>query len=314
VVTFIKDHPNVMGGLNYHTHAGVILAPFNVRGEPLPREDAELYKRFGEMGEEETGYHYLADEEEFGGSGGRRMGTSGGFMYGQLGTVSFVLELWDVFEEAGIEKDWYYPLRELSEEENLKLLKWNDEQLKGDGFVEWTPFDHPQLGKVEIGGWKRLYMFRNPPAHKLEEVCRKTIGFSLMQAGAAPEVHIGDVDVEPLGNGLFRIGAVIENWGYLPTNLTEQAKKVEATKPVTARIELDEGLELVDVKAEIKLGDLSGRWDRRRKYSRFREWGPPAKRAVWTVRKVEQVDSPSVTVVAAAGKGGPDRREVVLED
>ena len=39
----------------------------------------------------------------------------------------------------------------------LKLLKWNDEALNGEGFKPWKEFDHPQLGKVEIGGWKTKF-------------------------------------------------------------------------------------------------------------------------------------------------------------
>ena len=38
-------------------------------------------------------------------------------------------------------------------EDDLKLIGWNDEQLGGKGFVDWYPFDHPQLGRVELGGW-----------------------------------------------------------------------------------------------------------------------------------------------------------------
>ena len=314
IVKFVKAHPNISGVVNYHTHAGAILAPFNVKGEDLPLADEMLYERFGEICAEETGYQFLKKEEEFGFPGhGRRLGTSSGFFYGQRGMPSYVIELWDVFEEAGIEKDWVFPLRALSEEDNLKLLKWNDEQLQGEGFVEWTPFQHPQLGEVEIGGWKRLYMFRNPPAHVLEEMCHKNASFTLIHAAAAPEVHLGEVEVEKLGDSLYRIGAVVENWGFLSTNLTEQAKKIEASKPVVARIELGQDLELMDVRAEIELGDLAGRWDRRRKYSRFGDWGAPAKKAEWIVTRSDDVDSPSVTVVAASEKGGTDQRVVYLD-
>jgi murein tripeptide amidase MpaA len=315
IVTFIQDHPNITGALNYHTHAGAILAPFNVKGEDLPLEDEMLYKRFGEIGEEETGYHFILKEEEFGFPGhGRRLGTASGFLYSQLGMICFVTELWDVFKESGIEKDWFFPLRALPEEHSLRLLKWNDEQLKGEGFVEWTPFDHPQLGEVEIGGWRRLFMFRNPPTHRLEEMCRKNVGFTLKHAAAAPEIHIGEVEVEPLGEGVYRVGMVVENWGYLSTNLTEQAKKMEAAKPVVARIELGEGLELVGDEPEVELGDLAGRWDRRRKYSRFKEWGSPAKKAQWVVRRTGEAVSAEATLIARSDTGGTDRRKVRLDE
>ena len=33
------------------------------------------------------------------------------------------------------------------------LLAFSDKDLQGAGFVAWTPFKHPQLGDVEIGGF-----------------------------------------------------------------------------------------------------------------------------------------------------------------
>ena len=42
-------------------------------------------------------------------------------------------------------------------------MQWCDANLPaGSYFQEWTAFDHPQLGPVEIGGWKYKYVFQNP--------------------------------------------------------------------------------------------------------------------------------------------------------
>ena len=93
--------------------------------------------------------------------------TTGGFdtwAYDQRGVFSWTVEFWSPMQQAGIEKfkfiDWFrdHPL-----EDDLKLMKWNDEVLKGKGFMPWKPFDHPQLGKVELGGWDWLHMWTNPP-------------------------------------------------------------------------------------------------------------------------------------------------------
>ena len=63
--------------------------------------------------------------------------------------------------EAGITDykyiDWF---REHPLEDDLKLLRWSDEQLAGKGYIDWYPFEHPQLGPVEIGGWNDFYAFR----------------------------------------------------------------------------------------------------------------------------------------------------------
>jgi len=39
--------------------------------------------------------------------------------------------------------------------------------LKGKGLVDGYDFDHPQLGRVELGGWQSLYTWSN--THLLEK-------------------------------------------------------------------------------------------------------------------------------------------------
>ena len=57
--------------------------------------------------------------------------------------------------------DWF---REHPLEDDLKLLKWSDEALGGKGYVDWYPFEHPQLGPVELGGWDAFYAFSQSAA------------------------------------------------------------------------------------------------------------------------------------------------------
>ena len=40
-----------------------------------------------------------------------------------------------------------------------------------DAFVDWTPYTHPTLGEVEIGGF-RPYVTTNPPVEALAELGR----------------------------------------------------------------------------------------------------------------------------------------------
>ena len=53
-------------------------------------------------------------------------------------------------DKAGItDYDWIHWYREHPPEDDLKLLKWSDEQCGGQAHVDWYPFQHPQLGAVE---------------------------------------------------------------------------------------------------------------------------------------------------------------------
>jgi murein tripeptide amidase MpaA len=312
VTQFILAHQNIVGALNYHTNAGAILLPFETGEGGMPFEDQAVFRRLGDMGAETTGYGLIADEKDFNlPNVPRRLGTSGGLLYVQLGVLAVVTELWDVYTESGIQKDWFFPIRPLSEEESLKLLKWSDEQLDGEGYVDWTPFEHPQLGEVEIGGWRRLFMFRNPPGRRLKEMCHKNALFTLRHALMAPRLHVLDVTITPLANDLFRVEAVIENLGYLPTHVTRQAINAEAVSPVVAELRLEEGVELVAGKGQVELGHLAGRSERAMNYSRFIDWHACARKAEWVVR-LRDGDLADIEVQAISQRAGRDAKRLSL--
>ena len=60
----------------------------------------------------------------------------------------------------------------------------------GDQYVEWKAFDHPQFGKVEMGGWKKT-QGRVPPRFMNEELCHRNMAFSLYQADEMPQMKSG---------------------------------------------------------------------------------------------------------------------------
>ena len=237
------------------------------------------------MGVEETGYSLISVYEDFTpDKTQKRFGSLVDWSFGALGIPTFSTELWDVFGAAGIEREDFYPLRPFSEEDQLKLLHWQDEALDGDGFMPWTPFEHPQLGSVELGGWNRIYTFRNPPpARYLEEMARTNCQFTLRHAAAAPHLRLRNLQVIPESDGVYHISAVVDNTGFLPTSLSEQAKAMEAAAPVKAWLTGPEGMRFIAGQSEINVGHLAGRSSRPRKYSRFYDW-PNSNAAVeWTI-------------------------------
>jgi hypothetical protein len=99
-----------------------------------------------------------------------------------------------------------------------------------DAFVEWTSFDHPQLGAVEIGGF-RPYVAHNPPADQLEALGAQHGEFVASLAGKLPRVQLAGTTVTSHGGGVFTVTAEIVNTGYLPTALRQgmTARAVQAT-------------------------------------------------------------------------------------
>ncbi len=57
VVQFIASHPNITGGVAFHTYGGVLLRPYSTHpDEDMPAEDLWTYQKIGEKGTELTGY------------------------------------------------------------------------------------------------------------------------------------------------------------------------------------------------------------------------------------------------------------------
>lgn len=140
--------------------------------------------------------------------------------------------------------------------EPAEQLRYNDEVLDGYAFQPWTPFDHPQLGPVEIGGWRKFGQ-NNPRPDQLAEEVRRNVEFTLMQAELMPRIGLGDIEVEDLSGGVYRVTARVQNIGYQPTEL---AIRVEQGRAVPVRVSID-GVEVLSSETWQNLGVLAGNSD-----------------------------------------------------
>jgi len=87
-----------------------------------------------------------------------------------------------------------------------------------EAFVDWQPFDHPDLGPVEIGGF-RSFATVNPPEAQLAELGRKHGEFVARLAGMLPHVRVAETEVTSHGGGVFTVSVTVENTGYFPASL-----------------------------------------------------------------------------------------------
>lgn len=268
---FWASHPNLSGVHTFHTSGGLVLResitkPDDSFIEEGLEADLAAYKAIGEIGENLTGYPAISAYEEFTFEDDRpfRRGCGMSFFYEHLGALIFSIELWDLGrvvglggfrERGGIEFNW----SRLNEEEWLKVMDWVDSE-HPEGFVDWKPFQHPQLGQVEIGGLDTKYTTRNPPPGKwLEREIDRTMMFALRHAALLPLVRVTGTESTQVAQGVYRVEARIENTGFLPTNVTQQAVKIKQAKPVKAKLELPEGVELVTGHHVLELGHMEGR-------------------------------------------------------
>lgn len=264
VAQFFAEHSNINGVQSYHTYSGVLLRPFSGRPDSeMPTHDLRVYQAIGERGTTLTGYPHTAVHSGF--RYHPKETLHGGFfdwLYGDLGIFAYANELWDVVVEAGIGKeeggilrrDFMEWLRDHPEEDDLKLLRFNDRHDLG-GFEAWRPFEHPQLGPVEIGGWDYRRFWGVAPLKFLEAIAEKHTRFTLEHAAMAPRLGWGRRELVSLGGGLYGVKAVLENQGFLPTDTSQQARERKAVPPIRVTVtgEVVSGLAVQDT------GPLEGR-------------------------------------------------------
>ncbi len=119
-----------------------------------------------------------------------------------------------------------------------EILRWNDEEMDGKFYKNWTPYDHPTLGQVEIGGEKGM-----PPGYgeQLETVLRIQFDWLMHVAGLSPLLRIKDIQSERLSNRRYRITATLQNQGFLSTYVARNALKIRRDYPVVATLSVTGG-------------------------------------------------------------------------
>lgn len=120
-----------------------------------------------------------------------------------------------------------------ADKEDIAWLKYSDEERDGAGFIPWTPFEHPQLGSVEIGGFVPGFRM-NPPDSELPRLIDEQSRFAADLLGRLPMVRLAEPTVERIGDGLWRVSLEAVNEGYFPTALAiaQKARRQPGTAMV----------------------------------------------------------------------------------
>ncbi len=176
---------------------------------------------------------------------------------------------------------------------DLRLLQWMDAE-KVDGFAAWAPFKHPTLGDVEIGGFKP-YAAVNPPAAKIAELGAAHATFVVHVTSMFARVAVAKTEVTPLGGGLYRIKADVENAGFLPTALA-QGVTARAVKPVMVQLGVPPDAIITGSEKTSFIPALAGSGSRQ-----SFEW------------VIKAAPGTAVTLKAVAQKGGTDTATITLK-
>lgn len=144
--------------------------------------------------------------------------------------------------------------------DDAKRLRWIDAKNESARFVAWRPFQHPELGAVEIGGFAPFALIE-PPESERAAIADAQRAFLVELAGKLARVRISEVTAEDLG-GVWKIKATIANDAFLPQS-SAAARRTGETRPARVRIELPPGAKLVAGDVQTLVGDLGASGARR---------------------------------------------------
>lgn len=265
VVEFVSSHPNINIALDFHTFSGILLRPYGDQSDDVfEARDLWVYESLSDRGTEITGYpngpgavilKYHPKEVI--------TGVCEEWLFDQFGIFSWTVEIWDIIKRAGIERksanymDWF---RRHPHLDDVRILEWYLKNVPGGkGYVDWYPFDHPELGRVELGGWDMLFTWRNPPHNFMGAEAELHIKWFKALCETLPRLEIHLFEAKPLGDSRYLVTLVVDNLGFLPSFTSEQAKKRKAVRPVRAEIQEQPGLKILSPKQLQELGHLEGR-------------------------------------------------------
>ena len=263
VVDFVLAHPNIGVVLTHHTSGGVLLYPPGTKPEKLAdKDDMKMFKEIGAMCTQEMDYPCINifdnfnDDQEFYPSG-----AFDDWCYQEQGILAYTLELWDLRKKCGKSVNWFDNSEETPAQKLEVFKAIIDYAIKEnlDVLKPWTKINHTQFKEVEIGGIASKFFYQNPPTKFLWNEVENGTRFTLRYALSLPKLTILNHEVEKLGEDTYKVDVVIANKGYLPTYISNEAKKINKVEPIKVSIlnceTIDENIKQIDGLAGYALTD-----------------------------------------------------------
>ena len=226
----LKSRPNVAALQTWHNTGGMILRGpgsqyYRGTGEYTNR-DVRAYDFLAERGELMLPYYrYMTVWKDL----YTVYGGTLDWAHDALGIMSFCNELWS---QAQLYQGFWKDDGPVPAE--MQQLFFNDRLGMGAWFHEWEEFDHPELGKVEIGGWSKWWGRTTIP-FMFQELLHRNAMFAIFHADEMPLLRFDEPTVERIAGNTFRITAEIRNERAIPSRM-EVAELNNAGNPDYFRV------------------------------------------------------------------------------
>jgi len=257
---FVLGHPDVQLVLVYGERGGLADV-----GEGIP-DDASDENRIPPAGLRHSDALLVAElARRYGevvGDGGESQpeedaGTFARWCYEHRGLLTLAIQPWTI----PLDDDADPGEGEAGDEEQERVstdarrLAWLEQQ-GVDAHLGWTPFEHPTLGPVEIGGFRPYALLEPPPAERAR-IADRQLEFLLGLGELLARVDLEEVAWRDLGGGLAEVSATVVNRGHLPLTST-WGQRTRTVRPAKVSLRLGSTVELVAGEAVQLVEELPG--------------------------------------------------------
>ena len=261
VMDFATRHPEIMVWLNLHTFGGVLIRPLGDQPDTkMNVEDLAIYKQIEAWMTEHTGYATVSGYHEFLYVPDKPLhGDLSDYAYYQRGALSYVVELWDLFRQLGIErkKPFVDHYAQLTRDDLRKLHAFDQQHNAGRIFKPWKKVPHPQLGEVEVNGYDPRVGIWNPPFERLAQTCAEQSAAFLRTASLTPKVHFSVHSQSSEGEST-RLELRVANEGFLGTCGIASAQSLPLAEPLRLRWAAEGVKVQAPAESSVQIGHLSG--------------------------------------------------------
>ncbi|HEV7782258.1 MAG TPA: M14 family metallopeptidase [Chitinophagaceae bacterium] len=215
---FVMKHPNIAAAQSFHNAGGQILRGPGAESDVTTYNaaDIQIYDVIGKKGEELLpGYKYLVVYKDLYTVYGGELD----WFYGSRGIYTYSNELWTPYLFFNSDAT-----RNPQDNSNYSFDRY---LLFQDAFVPWHEYDHPQYGKIEIGGFKKNFG-RAHPGFLMQSDAHRNMAFTIYHCYQTPKLAVDTIKEKDLGDGLKEVTTVISNSRLMPTHSSQDLKyKIE---------------------------------------------------------------------------------------
>lgn len=140
--------------------------------------------------------------------------------------------------------------------DDAKRLRWIDAHQESARFVAWHAFHHPELGDVEIGGFAP-YALVEPPEADRADIAKKDVEFVIDACGDLARLKVVEAVAKDLGNGLWKVDAVLLNDGYFPFP-SALGRRTREIRPARVTLELPKEAQVLQGDKQTLVRELAG--------------------------------------------------------